>query len=716
MPSPAPQNAQRNAAGPPRETSQLVALDVAPLSPSAGPLPEMLFLDVRSSAPLPDLEQIAAAGMAVAADIARQPTAASGTFWLDGDALLCACPDCGAPMSVRLWLMIADCWRCGISIELSQQQEAEALRLLQQREEAMRQQASSNAVDKARPQPTARPSSPEARPARAPAANMQSTMADTMPSTAPPIPSPGPSPQREKTSPHPQARPSTTPRDRWAPIPERARRRSQVLAPPTQTTELTVVGTTGVWLRAAFRDMPAWFISLIVHLVLLTLLGLITFGEEEDNFIVLSSSISSRVRSEGDNPADKLAKEVVFDLPIPDQVNAEDPQTREVLVRADQDARELRIDADAVDPQLPNLEEVKSQIGKGGSTRTPLAARDPRVRVEMVKQEGGTTLTEAAVARGLRWIALNQHHDGHWSLSNLPHSSGGQGQIQSDTAATSLALLPYLGAGQTHLVGMYKDNVSRGLRWLISQQKEDGDLRGNSQGNAGMYAHGQSAIVLCEAYGMTHDEALRGPAQRALDFIVAAQHSGGGWRYRPGEAGDTSVVGWQLMALQSGRAAGLVVPAATFENASHFLDTVASKDQSRYAYLPHNGPTNVMTAEALLCRIYLGWKKDEPGLAGGINWLLEEYLPSRNDPDIYYWYYATQTMHHYGGPEWNRWNLHMRDVLVASQEKSGKNAGSWSPVGRHASEGGRLYMTALSVCTLEVYYRHLPVFRQLDID
>jgi hypothetical protein len=334
----------------------------------------------------------------------------------------------------------------------------------------------------------------------------------------------------------------------------------------------------------------------------------------------------------------------------------------------------------------------------------------------MVKQEGGTTLTEAAVARGLRWLALNQLPDGRWSLSRLPHANGGQGHVQSDTAATSLALLPYLGAGQTHLVGMYKDNVSRGLRWLINEQKADGDLRGNSQGNTGMYAHGQSAIVLCEAYGMTRDEALRVPAQKALDFIVAAQHPGGGWRYRPGEAGDTSVAGWQLMALQSGRAVGLVVPDATFENASHFLDTVANSDQSRYAYLPHNGPTHVMTAEALLCRIYLGWKKDEPGLGAGIRWLLGEHLPTKNDPDIYYWYYATQTMHHYGGPEWNRWNLHMRDVLVASQEKSGKNAGSWAPAGRHASEGGRLYMTALSVCTLEVYYRHLPVFRQLEIE
>ena len=52
-----------------------------------------------------------------------------GTLWLEGDVLMCACPDCRAPMSVRLWLMAADCWNCGASIELSQEQEREAMRL-----------------------------------------------------------------------------------------------------------------------------------------------------------------------------------------------------------------------------------------------------------------------------------------------------------------------------------------------------------------------------------------------------------------------------------------------------------------------------------------------------------------------------------------------------------------------------------------------------------
>jgi hypothetical protein len=315
---------------------------------------------------------------------------------------------------------------------------------------------------------------------------------------------------------------------------------------------------------------------------------------------------------------------------------------------------------------------------------------------------------------------MHQEEDGRWSLHAFNRSSrcscGGAGGIHSDSAGTSLALLPFLGAGQTHLVGRYKDYVSAGLRWLIAQQKSNGDLRGNSPDNAGMYAHGQGAIVLCEAFLMTGDEELRVPAQRSIDFIVAAQHQDGGWRYSPGQAGDTSVLGWQLMALQSARAANLTVPPETFELASHFLDSVQHRGGTRYSYLPGHPPTHVMTAEALLCRIYMGWNLEDSALRDGVEYLVRSHPPVERDPNIYYWYYASQATHHVGGEPWSEWNSRMREILVETQERRGHEAGSWSPRGDHSSPGGRIYMTALCVCSLEVYYRHLPIFRQLKLE
>jgi hypothetical protein len=254
---------------------------------------------------------------------------------------------------------------------------------------------------------------------------------------------------------------------------------------------------------------------------------------------------------------------------------------------------------------------------------------------------------------------------------------------------------------------------------MLQHQEENGDLAGASPRNDHMYTHGQATIVLCEAFAMTGDEELRIPAQKAVDFIANAQYNDGGWRYhpRPKAQGDLSVVGWQVMALQSARAANLTVPDETMGMASLFLDEVASSDGGRYAYMSKNSPTPTMTAEGLLCRMYLGWKKDRPGLNSGVEWLVsDENLPRASQPNIYYWYYGTQTLHHYGGPQWEQWNLKMRDVLTLTQRKDGHAAGSWDPSGPHSGEGGRIYMTSLAICSLEVYYRHLPIFRQIAVD
>jgi hypothetical protein len=469
----------------------------------------------------------------------------------------------------------------------------------------------------------------------------------------------------------------------------------------------------GGWLRALLNNTPAWLVSLVFHLVLLTLLALIGFPRDEGKAIVLNATVSHELRRPGQGEIENPADVIKFDTPVPEELNLQDRQTREAILKADQEARELRMVED-FDPDLPELEDVKQLIGNPEGTTVAVMARDPRVRLELLKIEGGTTLTEAAVARGLRWLAGQQQAEGCWRLD---------GGLRSNSAATSLALLPYLGAGQTHLTGRHKATVAKGVRWLVEHQGQDGDLRIDSSGNSGMYAHGQGAIVLSEAYLMTGDDVLRQPAQKAIDFIVAAQYRDGGWRYRPAsetppheQVSDTSVVGWQLMALQSARAAKLKVPPETFELAGHYLDKAQSHDGARYAYQPRNRPTHVMTAEALLCRIYLGWDRSYPALLDGIRWLADEHLPAESEPNIYYWYYGTQAFHHVGGEEWDRWNRQMRDVLVAMQDKEGPHAGSWAPRGEHASAGGRVYMTSLAVCSLEVYYRHLPIFRQIDLE
>jgi hypothetical protein len=204
--------------------------------------------------------------------------------------------------------------------------------------------------------------------------------------------------------------------------------------------------------------------------------------------------------------------------------------------------------------------------------------------------------------------------------------------------------------------------------------------------------------------------ALARAAQQGILFIARAQHQGGGWRYTPGMAGDMSVVGWQMMALKSGHLAGLQVPRKTMRQAVAFLDSVQTENGSAYGYTsPHAGQAT--TAIGLLCRMYTGWDRRQPGLVGGINRMAAWARP---DQGLYFYYYATQVMHHYGGVSWHQWNLWMRDYLVRTQARGGSIEGSWSFNGPHDSTG-RLYCTAMAAMTLEVYYRYSPVYGEAAV-
>jgi hypothetical protein len=109
--------------------------------------------------------------------------------------------------------------------------------------------------------------------------------------------------------------------------------------------------------------------------------------------------------------------------------------------------------------------------------------------------------------------------------------------------------------------------------------------------------------------------------------------------------------------------------------------------------------------------MYLGWDHDNEKLKKGIAYLAANG-PSKNDE--YYNYYATQVMHHWGGEAWTKWNDVMRDQLIETQAQEGVEAGSWKPIGsgHAASSGGRLYTTVLNIMSLEVYYRHLPLYQR----
>ena len=353
---------------------------------------------------------------------------------------------------------------------------------------------------------------------------------------------------------------------------------------------------------------------------------------------------------------------------------------------------------------------------------------------------GGVSIppkTEEAIELGLVYLARHQQSDGRWRLRTSTRDAlpDPRPRLQSDSAATGLSLLSFLGAGYHHMDDKYANNVRAGLEFLVENQAADGNLyvRGDDVSAAcvALYSHGVAALALCEAFGMTQDEWLREPAQKALDFIAASQNKRlGGWRYFPGVESDTSVSGWMIMALKSGELSQLNVSRETYDNTVKWLNrSQASNDQRHlYRYNPlapdtpaqRHGrqPTHVMTSVGLLMRMYLGWRRDNEWMQRGGEYLANNtpqmgtYGTARRD--TYYWYYATQVMFHLGGDYWKRWNEQLHPLLVEEQIQTGPLAGSWNPYApvpdRWATNAGRLYVTTLNLLSLEVYYRHLPIY------
>ena len=397
---------------------------------------------------------------------------------------------------------------------------------------------------------------------------------------------------------------------------------------------------------------------------------------------------------------------------------------------------EVGLVADETNNLPPKLGPVVSTLARSTAKATRLAAvpdkfglkalltlRQGSTRKEFIEVLGGTKASEEAVNRGLAWLAAHQNADGSWSLHNFHQNCKGKhancshvGSVNSDTAGTGLALLPFLAAGNKPDSGQYKKTVAAGVKWLVDHQKPNGDLFVPGTAQSWMYSHGIASIAVCEAYAMTEDPALRDSARKALDFIVKSQHqSSGGWRYAPNQPGDTSVVGWQMMALKSGEMAGLTVPKKTLDNVARWLQSVESNKPTGGLFGYTNpSPKVAMTAEGLLCLQFMGVDRNDPRMLAGADYLAS-HLPDMQQKDTSYaWYYGSQVMYHMQGKYWKAWNAAIRDLLVNSQDKTGRMAGTWQPRDQWENSGGRLYATAMKVLMLEVYYRHMPLYDQLN--
>jgi hypothetical protein len=507
------------------------------------------------------------------------------------------------------------------------------------------------------------------------------------------------------------------------------------------------------------HDSPSWLISTIFHLILILVIGL-CMGKE----IVQQMTGDAQVYESAENADKKDEEQQVLERfdpgePSldPSELTTESLTMTEAPAQAAQEAvyyddntqfeergggtvtgsdtgaggMGFNIKAAGLGPMLKGGGGAEAGKGTGtgfgrGGSGTGFGGRGQGSREAMVGRFGGTKQTERAVAAALNWLARHQNADGSWSCQKRAAgcrdgTCTGLGATESLTGGTAMGLLPFLAAGQTHQSkGPYQKNINAAIRWLIARQNQQtGDL---TKGDHQMYAHGLAAIALCEAYGMSGDPMVGRAAQGAIQFIQTGQNDRGAWRYQHGTAdGDTSVYGWQMMALKSAQMAGISVDPAKMELGRKWLSLVAagakrgdSQGGGQFAYTPGAGGTPCMSSVGLLITQYLGAGRSDPTLTGGVEYLMT-HMPTEKDKNVYYWYYATQVLHNMLGPEWDKWNRQMRKILVESQARSGCASGSWDPLAptkdAWGDRGGRLMQTSLSCLTLEIYYRYLPLFQ-----
>ncbi len=368
-----------------------------------------------------------------------------------------------------------------------------------------------------------------------------------------------------------------------------------------------------------------------------------------------------------------------------------------------------------------------TSIGVGPNAGGGSGLQHARINLRKSAPPTAVTATDA----GLDWLVRHQAAGGYWDCDGFEaacrkNRCGGPGGPLFDPGVSGLALLCFLGRGDTHKSGDHQSTVRNGLKYLKGIQDAEGCF-GPRTSNHFTYNHAIATLAMAEAYGMTQSPLFKSSAQHGIDFIHQCQNPYLAWRYgvRP-QDNDTSVTGWMVMALKSGVLAGLAVDPAALDGARAWMDKVTEPEYGRAGYTARgNGPSRPqelmdrfpadksesLTAVAILTRIFCGEKTTSDMVSRGADLCAKSppvWDEAAGTVDFYYWYYGTLAMFQVGGDRWKRWNDAMTTSIVAHQrmDPTDDRRGSWDPVDPWSAEGGRVYATAVNTLNLEVYYRY----------
>lgn len=342
---------------------------------------------------------------------------------------------------------------------------------------------------------------------------------------------------------------------------------------------------------------------------------------------------------------------------------------------------------------------IFSGAGNGSGTFAPTARAD--------QDENVPPKVRDAVDKALSWLKDNQKPDGSWQ------AGGG-----STTAVPSLAVMAFLARGHVPGQGPYGDILNKTIDFVLDSQQDNGLLSKAQGGNAVMYEHGISTVMLSETFGMV-DDARRTRIERALaksvKLILDAQAAPksqpiyqGGWRYQTLSAdSDLSCTGWQLMGLRGAANCGAAVPKSALEAGREYVRRSAVPTGG-FSYQPGGAPNQARTGTGILAMELLGQHNSPEAKAAG-DWLISN-PPDNPNMEFYYYavYYNAQALNQLGDKYWATLYPKLVDVLLAKQQPDGTFAGGSG----QEQDAGAAYESSMACLALCVPYRYLPLYQK----
>jgi hypothetical protein len=310
---------------------------------------------------------------------------------------------------------------------------------------------------------------------------------------------------------------------------------------------------------------------------------------------------------------------------------------------------------------------------------------------------------EVIYESGLAWLARSQSNEGTWQDSN--QGSGVDG----------LCVMAFLASGDDPNFGRYAVNIRRALRAMISSQDAQTGYLPNS-----MYHHGFAMLALAEAYGAVDEALLWQPAEsggsegkqrslaESLDLAIRCASTSqkknrwGGWRYTPDATdADTSVTGAVLMGLLASRNAGMEVPDETINAALEYMRRSTGKDGSVAYSGGFGGMGESMNRSAIATLVAAVAKEKETWeYKATLDHIVTRLEHNEQGHYIeYFRYYMAQALFQGDYDSWQKWNAATVRKLDQTRQENGSYAGS-------------PYSTAMSLLSLALNYRFLPIYER----